>query len=720
MLQKAKSKKIFQLKYLLLVPMVLGMLVYTAMANSSDFNKVEGIQANDDDAALIKKAQAEIDQEVFEFGSVNAAFFNSEYIKKDRVEDQILTKEEYFKKDILTKMFFGLIDELSVEKNSKLSKQRMADRFPMPSTSRYEDYTNRKKAFQIIDKNLKISISAFSNEVILLNSKNDYPETYTLIEVKDATDVTGDEIRKFNGMMNDISKNNKIENIIITDGTYDFQVYQKEFVRVEEYENLGIPEGTIVRHEGTIMYGVADVQNLTPEENIKRKALIDEVLAENGYDTLVITDGKLKTIVTHNSLTNLSAEVAEVQKAIDIPFSVVDEVPIFPGCENVSDKRACFQEKMYQHIVDNFTYPKEAQEKGIQGKVYVNFVIGTDGAIQKLRMRGPDELLEKEALRIISLIPKMTPGKQKEEVVAVTYSIPISFKLNTYPIDFKLMPITENMDAKVSKMVKNYNELRTERERFLKSATESNPVIKALDEQLVRLELTILEEQKLLEDNNGQSLVSYKAADKKPVFPGCEDALDEDECFDAKMREHISFNFKYPTEAQKKGIQGKVYVLFHIDTDGNISNIKMRGPDPILEKEAARIISLLPNLKPAEFRGKKVVVPYSMPISFVLNGSRGDGTNAKETTDFMYVEASKSSENGKTYMSGKVFDKNSGLPGVNIRIKDSNFGAVTDYDGNFTVEVKEGQVLLFQYLKIPNAILTVTEKNSYKVSSPKD
>ncbi|MDP5229308.1 MAG: M56 family metallopeptidase, partial [Cellulophaga sp.] len=68
MLQKAKSKNIFQLKYLLLVPMVLGMLFYTAMANSSDFENTMEFQNENDDAALIKKVQTEIDQEVFEFG----------------------------------------------------------------------------------------------------------------------------------------------------------------------------------------------------------------------------------------------------------------------------------------------------------------------------------------------------------------------------------------------------------------------------------------------------------------------------------------------------------------------------------------------------------------------------------------------------------------------------------------------------------------------------
>jgi len=70
---------------------------------------------------------------------------------------------------------------------------------------------------------------------------------------------------------------------------------------------------------------------------------------------------------------------------------VVDEVPIFPGLVKMKRiKELCFsRKKCYQHIVDNFTYPKEAQEKRkFKGKYNVNFVIGTDGVIQKLRMRG--------------------------------------------------------------------------------------------------------------------------------------------------------------------------------------------------------------------------------------------------------------------------------------------------------------------------------------------
>ena len=66
---------------------------------------------------------------------------------------------------------------------------------------------------------------------------------------------------------------------------------------------------------------------------------------------------------------------------------------------------------------------------GIQGRVYVQFVIAKDGSITSVRMRGPDKNLEKEAQRIISKLPRMTPGKQRGRAVRVPFSIPITFRL---------------------------------------------------------------------------------------------------------------------------------------------------------------------------------------------------------------------------------------------------------------------------------------------------
>ncbi len=124
-------------------------------------------------------------------------------------------------------------------------------------------------------------------------------------------------------------------------------------------------------------------------------------------------------------------EIEEVEEDIDVPFAVIEDVPIFPGCEKVSkDKRRdCFQEKMNNHIRNNFRYPEIAQEMGIQGRVYVNFIIDKDGSITNIRMRGPDQNLEKEAQRIISRLPSMTPGKQRGRPVRVPFSIPITFRL---------------------------------------------------------------------------------------------------------------------------------------------------------------------------------------------------------------------------------------------------------------------------------------------------
>jgi protein TonB len=124
-------------------------------------------------------------------------------------------------------------------------------------------------------------------------------------------------------------------------------------------------------------------------------------------------------------------EIEEDDLDVDVPFAVIEDVPIFPGCERVkkSKRRECFQEKMNKHIRKNFRYPEIAQEMGIQGRVYVNFIIGKNGEITNIRMRGPDKNLEKEAQRIISKLPTMTPGKQRGRPVRVPFSIPITFRL---------------------------------------------------------------------------------------------------------------------------------------------------------------------------------------------------------------------------------------------------------------------------------------------------
>ncbi len=119
----------------------------------------------------------------------------------------------------------------------------------------------------------------------------------------------------------------------------------------------------------------------------------------------------------------------EIDEDVPVSFIVVEDVPVFPGCKNASDKRACFEAMMQKHVKRNFRYPEIAREMGEQGRVSVMFVIQKDGSIGDIKMRGPAKSLEQEAGRIIGKLPKMTPGKQRGRPVKVPFSLPIHFVL---------------------------------------------------------------------------------------------------------------------------------------------------------------------------------------------------------------------------------------------------------------------------------------------------
>ena len=85
-----------------------------------------------------------------------------------------------------------------------------------------------------------------------------------------------------------------------------------------------------------------------------------------------------------------------------------------------------------------------------------------------------------------------------------------------------------------------------------------------------------------------------------------------------KNQVHISKNFNYPGEGQKSGIQGRVSTTFVITAEGAIDNIKMRGPDKLLEDEVECISKKLHKIIPGQHKGKAVNVPFSIPVNFKL------------------------------------------------------------------------------------------------------
>ena len=373
MLQKSKSKRVWKLKYLALVPLIIGILIYTSSDAQEVVNQDVALLTQSEDTDLIDKVKTNIVKEVAELGSLKKVHF-SHHGRSHIAESDgpLLEKEAYFESAILFNMMMEEMSEKMAETKTGGEQYKYETRMVEPSTVRYESYVTRKEAFQILDKNLKFSISYnirdIPIEVRKIDTKANYPDTFDIYEVADVTDLTGIEIRKFNHKIDAIFKegNSRFTDLILKDGHYSFQIFK------------GIP-----------MIGLNYYPKLSSESN---------KVSENGK----------------SSVTSLAQ---------------VEEVPVFPGCEDSSDKRACFTEQLEVHISKNFHYPKEASENGIQGAVYILFTIDENGDIADFRKRGPNALLEAEAERIISKLPRMKPGKNKGKAVKVQYTVPITFKL---------------------------------------------------------------------------------------------------------------------------------------------------------------------------------------------------------------------------------------------------------------------------------------------------
>ena len=130
-------------------------------------------------------------------------------------------------------------------------------------------------------------------------------------------------------------------------------------------------------------------------------------------------------------------EEIEVEEEVveDQIFTIVEDMPAFPGCEHLTnkDERAkCFTKKLYEFMGKNQNYPEMAKDANIQGTVYISFVVdkkGKVGDITILKGVHGGSMLDKEAVRMLSLLPKFTPGKQRGKPVKVKYNIPVKFVL---------------------------------------------------------------------------------------------------------------------------------------------------------------------------------------------------------------------------------------------------------------------------------------------------
>ena len=106
-----------------------------------------------------------------------------------------------------------------------------------------------------------------------------------------------------------------------------------------------------------------------------------------------------------------------------------------------------------------------------------------------------------------------------------------------------------------------------------------------------------------------------------PVFPGCKGSKEEmKNCFTVQITKFVStkFDSNLATELNLSSGMQKIFVLFKIDSKGNVIDIQAKAPHKRLQEEAIRVVRLLPQMQPGKQRGKPVNVKYALPIAFMI------------------------------------------------------------------------------------------------------
>ncbi|CAL2074903.1 energy transducer TonB [Tenacibaculum sp. 190524A02b] len=355
---------------------------------------------------------------------------------------------------------------------------------------------------------------------------------------------------------------------------------------------------------------VAQEQCTTPDESIADPNSITKCAVEDVKDAdgtakkqVSIEVSTRRRVVRKNSATALSEsknshKLANIKKntllvgklELDdnsanisrIPFNLVEEIPLFSKCESepLIKQAKCFEGQIAKHIVRNFQYPEEALDRGIEGRVLVQFTINELGDVEDIKLRGPKDgdLLVKEAKRIVTKLPKFLPGKHNGKTVKVKYGIPITFKV----------PGGKSKKKVIKK-----------------------PVVRKV------VKAPVIKEEKITD------VVSFNKVQTIPQFKKCSNASDVEKlnCFNERMISHIQRNFNYPEGAAAAHIEGKVWVTFIINKQGKVRNIRMRGPKNghLLELEAKKMVANLPDFVPGKHNGGVANVEYTIPITFKLN-----------------------------------------------------------------------------------------------------
>ena len=223
--------------------------------------------------------------------------------------------------------------------------------------------------------------------------------------------------------VNDVFKRAEEEQIVTATEqemtTFDAEEFEEE-IQEEEIFELPEPEEIIAPEEVANSQQVTDLlivqdEEIEEDKQVKNQEDIRENEAQLG--TVDITEGV-------NDLNKIEVKEQVIAEPVvdDEPLSIalVEQKPSFPGGEAA----------MYTWLGNNIVYPPAASEDGAQGRVVVEFVVGKDGSITNVRVVRPRHpALDREAVRVVSAMPTWVPGRNNGQPVKVTYTLPVTFKL---------------------------------------------------------------------------------------------------------------------------------------------------------------------------------------------------------------------------------------------------------------------------------------------------
>ena len=286
----------------------------------------------------------------------------------------------------------------------------------------------------------------------------------------------------------------------------------------------------------------------------------------------------LISILLTNSVNSANGLNLENKQENIVKFSEVEEVPLYPDCITLNftkDKmRECTNEAIKMFASSSFN-TELSNDLGLTGyqRITTSFIIDKKGQIVNIRVRAPHPQLKDEAIRVINLLPKMKPGKVNGKAVSVSYLLPIIFKAKPIKTD----------NASIS------------------NSEDNVPVLNVITGNKVEVPISVIE--------------------NVPIFPGCDKGNNTERrmCMSRKITKLVQKNFKVKLAAEL-GLLGmqRIRVIFKINKNGDVTNVRARAPHPKLKAEAIRVVNMLPKMKPGIHKGKAVVVPYSLPINFVV------------------------------------------------------------------------------------------------------